>query len=178
MLGLAITALIIGVGSWQSDAAAQQQAAAANALLTEAMAKARRAEPEAEPEAGSGNTITQPATLTDAAGQTTGTIASTESGGSDLHMSSGVEPMMRLHGGLRQAVEGDRPLGSADLERMFMEIAPKPNREQFAAENDTDFAYEIQGLARFRCNSIRAAMGLEVIHDQQVGFESFFGDSP
>ncbi len=33
-----------------------------------------------------------------------------------------------------------------------MEITPEVNREQFEAEHDTDFAYEIPGEARFRCN--------------------------
>jgi twitching motility protein PilT len=35
---------------------------------------------------------------------------------------------------------------------MLIAIAPTRNRDEFARRHDTDFAYEIQGVARFRCN--------------------------
>src|SRR6185503_7802935 len=41
---------------------------------------------------------------------------------------------------------------AADTERMLLPIAPERNREEFQRRHDTDFAYEIKGLARFRCN--------------------------
>ena len=41
---------------------------------------------------------------------------------------------------------------AADTERILWPIAPERNREEFKRRHDTDFAYEIPGLARFRCN--------------------------
>jgi twitching motility protein PilT len=72
-------------------------------------------------------------------------------GGSDLHLSSENLPLMRLNGRL-QPVEGWKALSSDELLVMFDEIAPDDNKRQFTAENDTDFAYELTGIARYRCN--------------------------
>src|SRR6185503_14005196 len=76
---------------------------------------------------------------------------------SDLHISSGCPPMFRLHGDM-VPVEGFT-LTEEDLKRALYEIAPKRNVEQFEADNDTDFAYEIQGYGRFRCNLFRDHKG-------------------
>jgi twitching motility protein PilT len=76
---------------------------------------------------------------------------------SDLHISSGCPPMFRLHGDM-VPVEGFT-LSEDDLKRALFEIAPKRNVEQFEAENDTDFAYEIQGYGRYRCNLFRDHKG-------------------
>ena len=83
-----------------------------------------------------------------------------ELGGSDLHMSTGSQPLIRLHGRLQPVDEGEREYGSEELERLFEEITPQPNREEFAADNDTDFAYEIEGVARFRANLFRDRKGV------------------
>jgi twitching motility protein PilT len=74
-----------------------------------------------------------------------------EIGASDLHMTSECVPMFRLHGDM-QAVEGQGPIGAGQMEQILLEIAPDLNQKQFLSEWDTDFAYEIEGLARFRCN--------------------------
>jgi twitching motility protein PilT len=70
---------------------------------------------------------------------------------SDLHMSVGSPPMVR-HDGEIQALPDRAVLTAADTERMLLPIAPERNREEFQRRHDTDFAYEIKGLARFRCN--------------------------
>ncbi|MGE0708774.1 MAG: type IV pilus twitching motility protein PilT [Planctomycetota bacterium] len=86
-----------------------------------------------------------------------------EAGGSDLHLSPDEQPLMRLHGRLQPVQEGHPPLSTPELERLFEEIMPQPNREQFADENDTDFAYEIRGLARFRANIFRERKGVGAV---------------
>ena len=59
--------------------------------------------------------------------------------------------MLRIDGEIKPLT--DRPvLTAADTERILWPIAPERNREEFERRNDTDFAYEIAGLARFRCN--------------------------
>ncbi|TAJ16542.1 MAG: type IV pilus twitching motility protein PilT [Planctomycetota bacterium] len=74
-----------------------------------------------------------------------------ELGASDLHMTSECVPMFRLHGEMTP-VEGQEAIPAAQMEQILLEIAPDQNQKQFLGEWDTDFAYEIEGLARFRCN--------------------------
>jgi twitching motility protein PilT len=77
---------------------------------------------------------------------------------SDLHLSAGSVPMVR-HDGEMKPMPGRAPLSAADVERILWPIAPARNREEFQRCNDTDFAYEIDGLARFRCNVFRDRKG-------------------
>jgi twitching motility protein PilT len=74
-----------------------------------------------------------------------------ELGASDLHMTSECVPMFRLHGEM-QPVEGQPAIPAGQMEQILLEIAPDLNQKQFLNEWDSDFAYEIEGLARFRCN--------------------------
>ncbi len=71
--------------------------------------------------------------------------------GSDLHLTTGMAPYFRLHGDM-MAVSGVPPIDIEEMKRMLFEITPEVNREQFEREHDTDFAYELPGKARFRCN--------------------------
>ncbi len=78
---------------------------------------------------------------------------------SDLHLSTGNPPMLR-HDGEIMALS-DRPvLTPQDTERMLWAIAPERNRAEFKERNDTDFAYELPGVARFRCNMFRDRKGM------------------
>ena len=70
--------------------------------------------------------------------------------GSDLHLSCGSEPVMRVHGHLQRVKF--RPLTAADLKTLFYEILTEAQKEQYEATMDLDFAYEIPGAARFRGN--------------------------
>jgi len=76
---------------------------------------------------------------------------------SDLHLSSGAPPMFRLHGDM-VPVEG-MMLSADETLHALLEIAPEANQKQFQAECDTDFAYELTGLGRFRCNLFRDHKG-------------------
>jgi len=78
---------------------------------------------------------------------------------SDLHMSVGSPPMVRLDGEM-QSLPGRAVLTPADTERILWPIAPERNRAEFKRRNDTDFAYEIAGLSRFRCNFFRDRKGM------------------
>ncbi len=78
---------------------------------------------------------------------------------SDLHISAGSPPMLRLDGDIQ--VIPDRPVLSAqDTEKLLMPIAPERAREEFARRHDADFAYQIEGLARFRCNFFMDRKGM------------------
>jgi twitching motility protein PilT len=78
---------------------------------------------------------------------------------SDLHIAAGSAPMLR-HDGEMKVVPGRPVLGPADTERLLWPIAPPRNREEFQRRHDTDFAYEIPGLARFRCNFFMDRKGM------------------
>jgi twitching motility protein PilT len=73
-------------------------------------------------------------------------------GASDLHLSSGMPPLVRKDGEMRVLHENAPPLTADLLARLLWEIAPPTNRAEFEQRHDTDFAYEIAGLARFRAN--------------------------
>jgi len=79
------------------------------------------------------------------------------SGSSDLHMRVGLPPTYRQHGEMER--HGDTPLTREDIESMLMSIMPDRNKTEYAETNDTDYAYEILDLARFRVNAMRDRMG-------------------
>ncbi len=89
-----------------------------------------------------------------------------ELGGSDLHLSAGVVPMMRLHGDMLPLPGVHLVLTSEHILLMCDEIAPAKNRQEFRETNDTDFAYEIPGLARFRVNVFRDRRGVGAVFRQ------------
>lgn len=71
--------------------------------------------------------------------------------GSDLHLSSGEHPVFRIDGDIRK--QTDFPVTQpGDTERLLLEIMPERHRKEFEADFDTDLAYEIPGVARFRVN--------------------------
>ena len=79
-----------------------------------------------------------------------------DSGASDLHLRSGEPPLLRRHGELVR--EEQAALPAERLETMLVAImTPKEIAEY--KEGDTDWAYEIEGLARFRCNAARDRHG-------------------
>ncbi|MSR62576.1 MAG: type IV pilus twitching motility protein PilT [Planctomycetes bacterium] len=71
--------------------------------------------------------------------------------GSDLHLTTGLPPYFRLHGDM-VAVNGVQAFEAEEMQQMLFEITPEHNQQQFEREHDTDFAYELPGKARFRCN--------------------------
>ncbi|MGH7508421.1 MAG: type IV pilus twitching motility protein PilT [Gemmatimonadales bacterium] len=80
-----------------------------------------------------------------------------ESGASDLHLRTGEPPMLRLHGEL--ARQAQTPLSGDQLERLLLSIMTDKEIGEFREAGDTDWAYEISGVARFRCNAGRDRFG-------------------
>jgi twitching motility protein PilT len=77
-------------------------------------------------------------------------IQTKERGGSDLHLSAGSKPMMRLHGDLTP-IDGE-PLSRDAVHRMIYEILNDEQRRLFEEIRDLDFAIELGEVARFRVN--------------------------
>lgn len=74
-----------------------------------------------------------------------------EAGASDLHLSSCNQPMFRVDGDMA-AVSDCPELSASQLKQILREITPDFNQKEFESRWDTDFAYEIDDLGRFRCN--------------------------
>jgi twitching motility protein PilT len=75
-----------------------------------------------------------------------------DSKASDLHLSSGMPAMIRKDGKIQPLEEGAAPISPAEMIALLDPIMPATNAEEFSRRNDTDFAYEIKGLGRFRAN--------------------------
>jgi len=80
------------------------------------------------------------------------------SGSSDLHLRVGEPAIIRKQGEM-QRLEGKPQLSIEEMEALLFSIMPDRNKKEFGETNDTDFAYEILDLARFRCNVLRDRKG-------------------
>ena len=87
-------------------------------------------------------------------------IALIERGGSDLHLTVGVPPTIRVHGELTP-LHGLPVLNAADLQQAIYALLTQRQREQFENNLELDISYSIPGRARFRVNVFqqRDAMG-------------------
>lgn len=87
-------------------------------------------------------------------------------GASDLHLSSGERPLMRLHGDMMPLEEGAAKLTDPEVRDLLFAIAPERAKKDFAEKNDADFAYAIEGLARFRGNFFVDRHGMGAVFRQ------------
>ncbi len=75
--------------------------------------------------------------------------------GSDLHLKVPSRPVARIHGRL-EPIDDFEPLHPADMERALNQMLTDPEKlEEFEHEHEVDFAYAIDGLARFRVNAFK-----------------------
>ncbi len=86
-----------------------------------------------------------------------------EIGASDLHMSVSVPPMVRKDGKMATLGSGESTLTPESIKALLTSIMPASSQQQFAEKRDTDFAYEIPGLARFRCNIFMDRKGMGAV---------------
>jgi twitching motility protein PilT len=77
---------------------------------------------------------------------------------SDLHLRAGSPPMFRASGEI-EPIHGEAILTSDDIDAMLATVMLEQNRAEFKEKNDTDFAHEIVGVARFRGNALRDRKG-------------------
>ncbi|HEY4646480.1 MAG TPA: PilT/PilU family type 4a pilus ATPase [Steroidobacteraceae bacterium] len=81
--------------------------------------------------------------------------------GSDLHFIAGDPPRLRLYGDLL-TLRPD-PLKAEFVREALYEILPRQALERFEAKDGTDFAYHLQGVARFRVNVMRQLNGMGAV---------------
>jgi twitching motility protein PilT len=82
--------------------------------------------------------------------------------GSDLHLRSSLPPFMRVHGEMAPLPDV-APLSAAQCQTLITEIMPERNRKAFEDDWDTDFAYEVPGLGRFRVNVLQDQHGIGAV---------------
>src|SRR5437867_1343144 len=80
-----------------------------------------------------------------------------QSASSDLHLRVGEPPIFRTHGEMKR--QAAPPVSIEQLELMLLAVMPERNRGEWKETGDSDFAYEIAGLARFRVNAARDRKG-------------------
>lgn len=86
-----------------------------------------------------------------------------ELGASDLHLSVSMPPMMRKDGSIQPLNPGYAALTPEKMRELLWPIMPEINREEFTKRHDTDFAYEVPKLARFRANIFMDRKGMGAV---------------
>lgn len=81
-----------------------------------------------------------------------------DTGASDLHLSVGNPPLIRLHGDLQRIKY--KNLDEDELREMLYEIAPEEIIKRFEEEGEVDFGLELPGLSRFRVNFYKERRGV------------------
>lgn len=81
--------------------------------------------------------------------------------GSDLHLSCGTPPVLRVHGHLQRVKFRD--LTPPDMQALILEILNEEQREKLEATHDLDFPYEISGVGRFRGNAFYQHRGMGAV---------------
>ncbi len=87
-----------------------------------------------------------------------------EQGASDLHLTSGSQPILRVGGELQRIKY--QPLESDELKKMLYEITAEHKIKEFEETGDVDFAYEIPGLSRYRANFFVQTYGVAAVFRQ------------
>lgn len=82
---------------------------------------------------------------------------SVKNNSSDLHLSSGMPPMIRVDGDLRKI--NIPPFEAKDVQKLLYEVMNDMQRKQFEEFLEIDFSFEVQGLSRFRVNVFTQARG-------------------
>ena len=80
-----------------------------------------------------------------------------ERGASDLHLFTGSQPALRIRGDMIRI--SDEVLTQEKLLEMLSEIAEPEDMKTFSETGDLDFGYEVEGLARYRCNYFKQKYG-------------------
>src|SRR5213596_3357054 len=77
-----------------------------------------------------------------------------ERGGSDLHLTTGTHPQIRVAGKLTSLTQFE-VLAPQDTQRLAYSVLNEGQKQKFEEESELDLSFGIQGLARFRCNVYR-----------------------
>src|SRR5687767_3616034 len=82
-----------------------------------------------------------------------------EQGGSDLHITTGTPPQIRVHGHLQRLDGGE--LTPSETKQLAYSVLTDAQKKRFEETKELDYSFGIKGIARFRCNMFnqRGAVG-------------------
>jgi twitching motility protein PilT len=108
---------------------------------------------------------------------------SVKQGSSDLHLSAGLPPMIRIDGDIRRV--NLPPMEHKEVHSLVYEIMNDKQRRDFEEFLETDFSFEVPGVARFRVNAFNQNRGAaavfrtipsRVLTLEELGFGQTFRD--
>lgn len=88
-----------------------------------------------------------------------------EQGASDLHITSGAPPYLRIHGGMAPLGQF-REFSNQEVQGLLFEILTEKQKKSFIEKWELDFAYQIPALGRFRVNVFMQRKGLGAVFRQ------------
>jgi twitching motility protein PilT len=92
--------------------------------------------------------------------------AAIDSDASDLHLSAGVPPILRVFGAIRPVPGWDK-LTPEEIKEMLNPLLTEAQREELEERGQVDFSFGVRGVGRFRCNISKQrgswAMAMRVI---------------
>jgi pilus retraction protein PilT len=80
-------------------------------------------------------------------------------GASDLHLSPRRCPHWRIDGDIKAIVDAE-PLGETEAYDLLEPFLEQRHKDEFASQNDIDFACELEGMGRFRVNLFKSRLGI------------------
>ena len=80
-----------------------------------------------------------------------------QEGASDIHLSSGEPPMLRIHGDMKRLEHP--PLTKEEVHTMIFDVMSDVQRKNFQERLDVDFSFELGSLCRFRVNALMQRKG-------------------
>ena len=108
---------------------------------------------------------------------------SVQRGSSDLHITAGMPPLIRVDGDIRR-INVD-PMDHKEVHGLIYEIMNDRQRKDYEEHLESDFSFEVPGLARFRVNAFvqnRGAAAVfrtipsKVLTMEQLGMGKVFED--
>jgi twitching motility protein PilT len=84
--------------------------------------------------------------------------------GSDLHLSIGTPPQVRVHGHLKRLSFPD--LAPADTKALAYSVLTDAQKKRFEETMELDFSFGIRGIARFRCNMFNQKGAVAAVYRQ------------
>src|SRR5438132_9829438 len=86
-------------------------------------------------------------------------VLAAEQGASDLHLTPGAPPMMRVAGVIKPLTE--EPLSAEDTRRLVIDALKEGQRAKLENEWQLDFALQVHDLGRYRGNACYVAGAIE-----------------
>lgn len=97
-----------------------------------------------------------------------------EAGGSDLHLTAGRPPAIRVQGDV-QPIPGEPVLDDAALRALLRGLVDEERWRAFMTTHDIDFAHAVEGVGRFRANYFEQELGaaavFRLVPEQIIPFE-------